>query len=95
MHPGAAARLRRRGRGARIGDQLDLSWARRFGLWASYAFGQPLPPAWPGTGRNAFAHESGIHADGALKDRANYELYDDSVLGPFPQTGTPGRDGWS
>jgi isopropylmalate/homocitrate/citramalate synthase len=69
---------------ARIGDRLDLSWARRFALWASYAFGQPLPPAWPGVGRNAFAHESGIHADGALKDRANYELYDDSVLGPFP-----------
>ena len=68
----------------RIGDPLDLSWARRFALWASYAFGQPLPPAWPGVGRNAFAHESGIHADGALKDRANYELYDDSVLGPFP-----------
>ncbi len=67
-----------------VGDRLDLSWARRFGLWASYAFGQPLPPAWPGVGRNAFAHESGIHADGALKDRANYELYDDSVLGPFP-----------
>ena len=69
---------------AGIGDRLDLSWARRFGLWASYAFGQPLPPAWPGVGRNAFAHESGIHADGALKDRGNYELYDDSVLGTFP-----------
>jgi len=67
-----------------IGDPVDLSWARRFALWASYAFGQPLPPAWPGVGRNAFAHESGIHADGALKDRGNYELYDDSTLGPFP-----------
>jgi isopropylmalate/homocitrate/citramalate synthase len=67
-----------------IGDRVDLGWARRFGLWAAYAFGQPLPPAWPGVGRNAFAHESGIHADGALKDRGNYELYDDSVLGPFP-----------
>ncbi len=69
---------------AAIGDPIDLSWARRFGLWAAYAFGQPLPPAWPGVGRNAFAHESGIHADGALKDRANYELYDDAALGPFP-----------
>src|SRR6476469_2715011 len=69
---------------AAIGDPVDLSWARRFGLWAAYAFGQPLPPAWPGVGRNAFAHESGIHADGALKDRANYELYDDEALGPFP-----------
>jgi isopropylmalate/homocitrate/citramalate synthase len=72
------------GEAAVIGDPVDLSWARRFGLWAAYAFGQPLPPAWPGTGRNAFAHESGIHADGALKDRGNYELYDDSELGPFP-----------
>jgi homocitrate synthase NifV len=25
-----------------------------------------------------------MHADGALKDRGNYELYDDAVLGPFP-----------
>jgi isopropylmalate/homocitrate/citramalate synthase len=69
---------------APIGDKLDLSWARRFGLWASYAFGQPLPANQPGTGINAFAHESGIHADGALKDRQNYELYDDDALGPFP-----------
>src|ERR1700758_3536871 len=69
---------------AEIGDQLDLSWARRFAWWASYALGQPLPQNQPGTGRNAFAHESGIHADGALKDRHNYELYDDETLGPFP-----------
>src|ERR1700761_7634571 len=69
---------------AGIGDALDLSWARRFGLWASYAFGQPLPQNQPGVGVNAFAHESGIHADGALKDRNNYELYDDGTLGPFP-----------
>ena len=26
---------------AEIGDPLDLTWARRFGLWAGYAFGQP------------------------------------------------------
>src|SRR5450432_1782375 len=69
---------------AEIGDPVDMSWARRFALWASYAFGQPLPQNQPGTGRNAFAHESGIHADGALKDRQNYELYDDDTLGPFP-----------
>jgi isopropylmalate/homocitrate/citramalate synthase len=68
----------------RVADALDLSWARRFTLWASYALGQPLPINQPGVGRNAFAHESGIHADGALKDRHNYELYDDETLGPFP-----------
>ena len=61
-----------------IGDDLDLSWARRFARWAASALGQP------GVGANAFAHESGIHADGALKDRHNYELYDDETLGPFP-----------
>jgi len=32
-------------------------------------------------GANAFAHESGIHADGALKDRHNYELYAFEQLG--------------
>jgi isopropylmalate/homocitrate/citramalate synthase len=64
--------------------ELDLSWARRFALWAAYAFGQPPPLGQPGVGANAFAHESGIHADGALKDRHNYELYDDETLGPFP-----------
>ena len=67
-----------------IGDQLDLSWARRFGLWASYALGQPLPYNQVGVGRNAFAHESGIHADGALKDHGNYELYDEKSLGEWP-----------
>ncbi len=67
-----------------IADPIDLSWARRFALWASDAFGQPLPLGQPGVGRNAFSHESGIHADGALKDRHNYELYDDDTLGPFP-----------
>src|SRR6266545_3109241 len=76
-----------------VADALDLTWARRFGLWASYAFGQPLPLNQPGVGRNAFAHESGIHADGALKDRHNYELYDDGTLGPFPHdhAATEGR----
>ena len=78
---------------ARIGDPVDLSWTRRFALWASYAFGQPLPRNQPGSGRNAFAHESGIHADGALKDRHNYELYDEETLGPFPRDwhARPGR----
>ncbi|MFG2005421.1 LeuA family protein [Spirillospora sp. NPDC048911] len=79
--------------GARIGDPIDLSWARRFALWASYALGQPLPYNQVGAGRNAFAHESGIHADGALKDHGNYELYDEATLGPFPDDwhARPGR----
>jgi homocitrate synthase NifV len=70
--------------GSGFGDPIDLSWARRFALWASYALNQPLPYNQVGVGRNAFAHESGIHADGALKDHGNYELYDERTLGPFP-----------
>jgi homocitrate synthase NifV len=69
--------------GAEIGDPIDLTWARRFAHWAAYALGQPLPYSQPGVGRNAFAHESGIHADGALKDHRNYELYEEDTLGPW------------
>jgi isopropylmalate/homocitrate/citramalate synthase len=78
---------------AELGEDVDLTWARRFALWAAYAFGQPIPVNQPGVGRNAFSHESGIHADGALKDRHNYELYDDDTLGPFPHdhAATEGR----
>ena len=28
-----------------------------------------------------FAHESGIHADGALKDPKNYEAFDPAIVG--------------
>jgi 2-isopropylmalate synthase len=32
-------------------------------------------------GRNAFAHESGIHQDGVLKDRTTYEIMDATTIG--------------
>ncbi|MCU0267724.1 MAG: 2-isopropylmalate synthase [Acidimicrobiales bacterium] len=32
-------------------------------------------------GRNAFAHESGIHQDGVLKERTTYEIMDPAVVG--------------
>jgi isopropylmalate/homocitrate/citramalate synthase len=76
--------MQRRSSTGALGDDLDLTWARRFALWAAGSLGQPLSLGQPGVGANAFAHESGIHADGALKDRHNYELYDDEILGPFP-----------
>lgn len=64
-----------------IDPQLDLSKAWKLSKYASYAFGVPIPINQPAVGSNAFAHESGIHADGALKDRRNYELYDFEELG--------------
>jgi 2-isopropylmalate synthase len=32
-------------------------------------------------GRNAFAHEAGIHQDGVLKDRTTYEIMDATTIG--------------
>lgn len=65
----------------KIDPQIDLSKAWKLAKYASYAFGVPIPINQPAVGDNAFAHESGIHADGALKDRRNYELYDFEELG--------------
>ena len=64
-----------------LDDSLNLMMAWKIANYASYAFGVPIPVNQPGVGDNAFAHESGIHADGALKSRRNYELYDYEELG--------------
>jgi len=64
-----------------LDEKINLKMAWKICKYASYAFGVPIPINQPGVGANAFAHESGIHADGALKDRRNYELYDYEELG--------------
>ena len=64
-----------------IDKQIDLSKSWQLAKYTAYAFGLPIPMNQPAVGSNAFAHESGIHADGALKDRRNYELYDYEELG--------------
>ena len=64
-----------------LDSRINLKVAWKICKYASYAFGIPIPINQPGVGSNAFAHESGIHADGALKDRRNYELYDYEELG--------------
>ncbi|MDD5584249.1 MAG: homocitrate synthase [Candidatus Omnitrophica bacterium] len=65
----------------KLDEKINLKTAWKLSKYASYAFGIPIPINQPGVGANAFAHESGIHADGALKDRRNYELYDYEELG--------------
>jgi isopropylmalate/homocitrate/citramalate synthase len=64
-----------------LDPNVDLKMAWRIAKYAAYAFDVPIPVNQVGVGDNAFAHESGIHADGALKDRRNYELYDFEELG--------------
>ena len=65
----------------KIDEKIDLSKTWKLAKYTAYAFGIPIPINQPAVGANAFAHESGIHADGALKDRRNYELYDFEELG--------------
>ena len=64
-----------------LGGSVKLSAAWKLSKFTSYAFGVPIPINQPGVGANAFAHESGIHADGVLKDPENYELYNYEELG--------------
>jgi homocitrate synthase NifV len=67
--------------GYALDPRIDLSKVWRLAKYASYAFGVPIPINQVGVGQNAFAHASGIHADGVLKDRHNYELYAFEELG--------------
>jgi homocitrate synthase NifV len=60
---------------------INLTKAWKISRFASYAFEVPIPINQPGVGVNAFAHSSGIHADGVLKDPQNYELYSFDEVG--------------
>jgi isopropylmalate/homocitrate/citramalate synthase len=65
----------------RLGGEIKLKLASKIAKFTSYAFDVPIPINQPGVGVNAFAHASGIHADGVLKDPGNYELYGYEELG--------------
>jgi homocitrate synthase NifV len=65
----------------RLDPRVDLSKIWQLAKYGAYAFKVPIPINQVGVGDNAFAHASGIHADGVLKDRHNYELYDYEELG--------------
>ena len=43
--------------------------------------GEAVQPNKAIVGRNAFAHEAGIHQDGMLKDRRTYEIMDPDEVG--------------
>jgi len=74
-----------------IGHRINLEVAAKLAKYVSYAFGIPIPINQPGVGANVFAHEAGIHADGALKDRRNYELFDHEILGLDAEEPVPPR----
>lgn len=53
----------------------------RTSLLVSHASGVPLPPNKAVVGTNAFAHESGMHQDGVLKERSTYEILKPEEVG--------------
>jgi len=57
---------------ARLGHLADV---------VSSATRRPIPPGKAIVGTSAFAHESGIHVDGILKDPATYEALSPSLFG--------------
>jgi homocitrate synthase NifV len=64
-----------------LAGAIKLTLAAKIAKFAEYAFDVDIPINQPGVGANAFAHSSGIHADGVLKDPENYELYSYEELG--------------
>jgi 2-isopropylmalate synthase len=59
-------------------DSREISRTSRL---VSLLTGYTIQPNKAIVGRNAFAHESGIHQDGVLKERATYEIMDASSVG--------------
>ncbi|MGD1119865.1 MAG: homocitrate synthase [Dehalococcoidales bacterium] len=64
-----------------LAGQIKMKLASKISKFVEYAFNVDIPINQPGVGANAFAHSSGIHADGVLKDPGNYELYGYEELG--------------
>lgn len=63
------------------GKDINTKMFREVSEYVSRASGRELPKWKAIVGSNMFAHESGIHADGALKDPKNYEAFDPSIVG--------------
>jgi 2-isopropylmalate synthase len=60
---------------------LDTRELARTSRMVSRFTGYPVQPNKAVVGRNAFAHESGIHQDGVLKERTTYEIMDPTKVG--------------
>ncbi|MEA2305074.1 MAG: 2-isopropylmalate synthase, partial [Solirubrobacteraceae bacterium] len=70
-------------RGAAVGLHCDITTTEiaRTSRLVSRLTGYAVAPNKAIVGRNAFAHESGIHQDGVLKERSTYEIMDARTVG--------------
>jgi 2-isopropylmalate synthase len=60
---------------------IDLKQLYRTCHLISNRMGMPIPRNKAIVGGNAFAHSSGIHQDGIIKDRENYEIISPQLIG--------------
>ena len=66
---------------AGLHTQIQTREIARTSRLVSRLTGYPVQPNKAIIGRNAFAHESGIHQDGVLKERTTYEIMDATTVG--------------
>ena len=64
-----------------IETSIDTHRFREMSLFVAKASQRPLPVSKPVVGERVFAHESGLHSDGVLKDPHNYEGFDPAEVG--------------
>jgi len=60
---------------------IDTHRFREMSLFVAKASARPLSVSKPVVGERVFAHESGLHADGVIKDPRNYEGFDPAEVG--------------
>jgi len=64
-----------------LNTRVDTREIARTSRLVSRLTGYPVQPNKAIVGRNAFAHEAGIHQDGVLKERTTYEIMDATTIG--------------
>ena len=66
-----------------LGIETNINTTRIYGISrkVSSLMNMPVQPNKAIVGRNAFAHSSGIHQDGVLKNRESYEIMDPKDVG--------------
>ncbi len=60
---------------------IDTTQLNRMSKAVSDMMSMPVQPNKAIVGENAFAHSSGIHQDGVIKNRENYEIIDPKLVG--------------
>src|SRR5213083_2694939 len=73
--------LRTRAPSMGLWTEIDTTEIARTSRLVSRLTGYQVQPNKAIVGRNAFAHEAGIHQDGVLKDRTTYEIMDATTIG--------------